>query len=418
MNDAALDFSPGRGDARAAQLRDPGPVAQPAQAAAADAAAKHERIAWRSWVPWTLVVVAAAIGLVAGLNVWVKRQALNTDNFTNASAHMLENDKIRSALSVYLVNELYSNVNVSQTLQQRLPPTLDPLAPEIAAGLKPVATRAADALLGRPRVQQLFRDAVRRAHELFMAVINGKKGILVSTNGNVVLDLGALIQQLANQTGLGARLAERLPPGAGQITILKGNQLKTARDTVKVVRVLSYLLFFLVIAIYAAAVYLARKRRTLLMGIGVSVLLIGLIILVVRRFAGSYLVDALTTGNVDTKSAVSAAWAIETQLLRNVGVNAVIYGISIMFAAWIAGGSRSATWVRRVLAPTMRDRPLVLYGAVTLVLLLILLAGPTDAQRIFPLLILFAFAYVGTVILRRQTLREFPAEPAAQQAAA
>ena len=34
-------------------------------------------MAWRSWVPWTLVVIAAVIGLVASLNVWVKRQALS-----------------------------------------------------------------------------------------------------------------------------------------------------------------------------------------------------------------------------------------------------------------------------------------------------------------------------------------------------
>ena len=38
----------------------------------------------------------------------------------------------------------------------------------------------------------------------------------------------------------------------------------------------------------------------------------------------------------------------------------------------------------------------------------LLLAGPTDAQRIYPLLILFVFAYIGTEVLRRQTLREFP----------
>jgi hypothetical protein len=56
----------------------------------------------------------------------------------------------------------------------------------------------------------------------------------------------------------------------------------------------------------------------------------------------------------------------------------------------------------------MRDHPFWIYGAVTLVLFLVLLAGPTDAQRIFPLLILFALAYVGVEVLRRQTVREFP----------
>jgi uncharacterized membrane protein YwaF len=189
---------------------------------------------------------------------------------------------------------------------------------------------------------------------------------------------------------------------------MKGSQLDTARKAVKVIRVLSYFLFFLVIALYAVAVYLGRNHRKVLLGVGVSVLVVGLIVLVVRRFAGDYLVDALNN-NPDTKGAVSATWAIGTELLRNTGINGVIYGIVIIFAALIAGPSRPATWTRRTLAPAMRAYPVVVYGFVTLILLLVLLAGPTDAQRIFPLLILFAFAYVGVEVLRRQTMREFPA---------
>jgi len=148
-------------------------------------------------VPWALVVLAAVIGLVSALNVWVKRQALDTDNWTNASSQLLENDKIRGALSVYLVNQLYENSNVTQRLQQRLPPALDPLAPQISLGLEQVAVRATDQLLARPRVQQLWREANRHAHQLFIGVLNGKKGILVSSGGNVVLNLQPILKQLA-----------------------------------------------------------------------------------------------------------------------------------------------------------------------------------------------------------------------------
>jgi hypothetical protein len=385
-------------------------VAEPAHVVAASEK-KHERLAWRTWLPWAIVVLAAVIALVAALNVWVKRQALSTDNWTNASSQLLENDQIRSALSVYLVNQLYENVNVSQELEQRLPPPVKPLAPQIALGLQQVAIRATDGLLARPRVQQLWREANRRAHRRFIAVLDGKHSALQTDNGNVVLNLQPILQQLEQRTGIGSRVQGKLPPDAGKITVMKGNQLDTARKTVKVIRVMSYFLLFLVIALYAVAVYLGRDRRKMLLGVGVSVLLVGLLVLVVRRFAGNYLVDALT-GNPDAKGAVTATWAIGTELLRNVGENAIIYGIVIIFAAWIAGPSRPATWSRRVSAPTMRDRPLVVYGVVTLVLILVLLAGPTDGQRVYPLLVLFALAYVGTEVLRRQTAREFPGGPA------
>jgi hypothetical protein len=120
-------------------------------------------------------------------------------------------------------------------------------------------------------------------------------------------------------------------------------------------------------------------------------------------------VDALSGDAPDAHDAVSATWAIGTELLRNTGLNAVIYGIVIIIAAWVAGPSRPATWTRRTLAPAMRDYPIVVYGVVTAVLFIVLLAGPTDSQRIYPLLVLFAFAYMGVEVLRRQTMREFPA---------
>jgi hypothetical protein len=380
-----------------------------AESVPAAAAHEHHRLAWRTWVPWALVVLAAVIGLVAALNVWVKRQALSTNNFTNASSQLLENDQIRGALSVYLVNQLYASVDVPAALEQRLPPQAKGLAPTIAGALRDPAVRTTDALLARPRVQALWREANRRAHQAFINLLNGKHELLVSTNGQVVLNLRPLVKQLAEQLGLSGERLKQLPPDAGQIVVMKGNQLETARRMVKVIRVLSFFLLFLVLALFAAAIYLARgRRRKLLLGCGISVLIVGLIVLVVRRYAGDYLVSALTS-NPDEKAPVSAAWAIETQLLRNVGINTVIYGIGIIFAAWIAGTSRAATWSRRQLAPTMRNHPIVIYGAVALALFIVLIAGPTDAQRIYPLLILFALAFVGTEVLRRQTEREFPA---------
>jgi hypothetical protein len=363
---------------------------------------------WRRWVPWVLIVVAATIGLVASLNVWVKRQALSTDNWANASSQLLENREIRSALSVYLVDQLYEKVDVGQALEERLPPETKPLGPPLAAALQPALVRVTDGLLGRPRVQQLWENSNRRAHRLFTALVEGKHGVLQATNGNVVLDLRPLLDEVVERTGVGERVQQRLPPDAGQLVVMEGSELETARRSVDVIRVLSYFLVFLMLALFAAAVYIARdRRRKMLMAAGVSLVIVGLIVLVARRFAGSYLVDALTS-NPDAKDSISAAWAIGTELLRDVGINVVIYGALVVFAAWIAGPSRPAVWSRRVSAPTMRDRPVVVYSLVSLVLLVVLLTGPTDAQRVYPLLVLFALALVGTEVLRRQTMREFP----------
>jgi len=365
---------------------------------------------WHRWVPWVLIVLAAIIALLAALNVWVKRQALNTNNFTSASSQLLADDDVRNAISVYVVNQLYENVDVSKALEERLPPATKPLAPTIAGALQPALVRTTDTILGRPRFQQAFENSVRRAHELFIAVLDGKRGILVSTNGNVVLDLRPILEEVVNETGIGGRVLQQLPPDAGQITVMKGNQLETARKGVKVVRAASYFLLFLVLALIAAAIWIARgRRRTMLLAAGASFVIVGLVVLLVHRLAGSYVVDALTN-NPDAEKPVTAVWAIETQLLRNVGINAIIYGILGIFAAWIAGPSRPATYLRRV---GLHERPLLGFGALAIVVLILLVTGPTDGDRIYPLLVVAGVAFVGLEVLRRQTNRELGSEPAA-----
>src|SRR5262249_37563117 len=102
------------------------------------------------------------------------------------------------------------------------------------------------------------------------------------------------------------------------------------------------------------------------------------------------------------------AWGIGTHLLRNTAINLLAYGTAIVAAAWLAGPSRPATALRRWFAPTLREHPVVVYAVVTVALLIFLAAGPTDASRLIPLLILFGFTYLGVEMLRRHTAREFP----------
>lgn len=364
---------------------------------------------WRMIVAWVLIVVASIIALGAAMDVWVKRQALDTNNWTAASSDMLQDDDIRSALSVYLVNELYTNVDVQARLEQRLPEQLKGLAAPLAATLRQGAVRGVDDLLARPRVQQLWKVANQKAHKLFLAVIDNNDGRLQTTNGEVVLDLRPMIEQLAQREGFAGQLAQKLPPDAGHLVILKSDQLGSAQTAVRTIKAMSYFLGILVLALYALAVFLVGtgRRRTMIMSVGFAILLVGVILLAVRRFAGGWVVNSLNK-NPDFDAATAAVWSIGTNLLRNVAVNLIVYGVVIAVAAWLAGPSRPATALRRWLAPTLRDHPVIVYGIVTLGLLIFLASGPTDSSRLIPLLILFGFGYLGVEVLRRQTAREFP----------
>ena len=366
---------------------------------------------WRRITIWVLIVLAGLIGLVSALTVWAKRQALETDKWVATSSRLLEDDEIRGALSLYLVDELYTNVDVTAQLQERLPPEVKPLAGPIAGGLRELSVRAADNLLSRPAVQTLWEEANRRAHEAFIRIVDDEGEFLQTGEGEVVLDLQPLVQQLADRIGLTEeQVEERLGPDAGRIVIMEADQLGTVQTAVELIRKLSIWLAIAILVLFGIAVYLAEgRRRETLRAVGITFVVVGVLLLVIRRLAGDWIVDALASGEPIRDSA-SNAWYIGTDLLAGIAWTAIIYGAIVILAAWVAGPTRLAVAVRQRLAPSLRDRPGLVYAVVGGLYLLLVAWGPTPAFRQpWSILVFAALTGLGVEAFRRLTVREFPA---------
>lgn len=107
----------------------------------------------------TLLVLATVIGIGGAFAVWVNRQALNTSNWSSTSSQILENKQVQTALSAYLVHELFTNVDVSADLQKVLPKQLQPLSGPAAAGVQQLASQVAPRVLASPQVQAAWVQA-------------------------------------------------------------------------------------------------------------------------------------------------------------------------------------------------------------------------------------------------------------------
>jgi hypothetical protein len=106
-----------------------------------------------------LLVLATVIGIGATFAVWVNRQALNTSNWSSTSSRILADKKVQTALSAYLVRELFANVDVSAELQTVLPKLLQRLSGPAAAGLQQLAGQLAPRVLASPVVQDAWVQA-------------------------------------------------------------------------------------------------------------------------------------------------------------------------------------------------------------------------------------------------------------------
>ena len=394
-------------------------------------AAPVARRAHRFLVP-VLLVLATIIGIAATFAVWVNRQALNTSNWSSTSGKILEDKKVQTALSAYLVHELFSNVNVSADLQKVLPAQLQPLAGPAAAGLQQLAGTVAPKVLASPQAQAAWVQANVAAHKELLKVLNGGGPVVSTGSGVVTLNLHTLVSQLAatlgvssqvaavqsklqGSTGASARAAAQkklgitLPPANGQLVIMRSNQLKTAQDIASAVKNLAIVLPALAILLFALAVYLARgRRRRTLRTSGWCFVLIGVVLLLIRRIGGNAVVNGLVKVP-SNKPAVHDVWNIGTSLLQGIAVAMIVYGIVIVAAAWLAGPTRPATATRKFLAPSLRQSPAVAYAVVGAVLLLVVLWGPTPAFRnVWWILVFVVLLALGVTMLRRETAREFP----------
>src|SRR3954447_21570915 len=229
----------------------------------------------RALVP-TLLVLATLIGFAGAFAVWVNRQALNTDNWATTSGKLLADQKVRTALSAYMVDQLFSNVDVASELKGVLPPRADALAAPAAAGLQQLAGQAAPRLLARPRGQDAWVAANLAAHRQLRRVIDGGGSVVSNADGNVTLNLHTLVTQLATSLGVqdqvaaaqsklqgsgGAqaralaqqKLGITLPTATGQLVIMRSDDLKTAQDVAGSIKGLAIALPVLAIALFALA---------------------------------------------------------------------------------------------------------------------------------------------------------------------
>jgi len=355
-----------------------------------------------------LVVVGALLAVVALLAAYVRYQALDTNTVEDTAGQLIADDAIRNQVAAALVDQLFSNVDVEALLDEQLPAQQKGLAGPIAGAVRLGAEPAASRLLERPRIQELWVRSVTQAHRALINVLEGDTRALETQGGNVVLNLRPLIIQFGDRIAIVGRIDQRLPPDAGQITILKSDQLETAQDLTQLLKVLGLWLWLVPLVLWALALWIARgRRRAIMRMIGISAIIVGLLILVVRRVAGSIIVDRLSPAE-SVKMAAGDAWEILTASLRDGGLTLLFLGVVMLVAVWLVGPSRSGTATRRWLAPYLA-RPEIAFGAAAALLLLLVWWGPVIQSRQWRAVLAAAIVLaLGVQLLRRETRAEFP----------
>src|SRR6476620_8219701 len=94
-----------------------------------------------------LIVLGSLLAFLSVFAIWTERQALDTGEWVNTSGRLIQNSKIREAVSKYLVDQLYENVDVEKEVGKKLPKEFKDLAGPISGGVRQVAGSGAEKVL-------------------------------------------------------------------------------------------------------------------------------------------------------------------------------------------------------------------------------------------------------------------------------
>ena len=360
-------------------------------------------------IPKVLVAFAALFAFLAIFTTWIDRQALDSDQWTETSGELLEDEVISDAVATYAVEQLFTNVDIAKLLEKRLPDDVKPLAGPVSGGVRQFAQTAAERGLQSDRAQNLWKDANRTAHQTLVRILKDDSDAVSTQDGVVVLDLRPIVAQIAGEVGLEKQVEERLPADVAELEVADAEQLETARKITGALEGLALLFTLGSIGLFALAAYLAKGERWMIMfAYGLGLIVAGLTAIAVRGVASGLVVDELATTEA-VREPAEHAWEISTSLLQDIARGVIAYGVLFSLASFLASPAPAAMKVRHAMAPTLRERRPIVWGAFGAAVFIYLIASPpTNFRNLMLTLSLIALAAIAVEGLMRKSAVEFP----------
>jgi hypothetical protein len=304
---------------------------------------------------WAVLLVAALLGGLAVVAVYVRSELLDTAAYVQTVAPLGTDPTVRNAVAQRLTDEIVTRSDI-KGLANRLaaqleaggaPRQVSDLVNPLIGGVSSLLNHKINDLMTTDQFEAAWNDINRAAHQGLVTVLTGQKGRYVSSQGDTVtIDLGELLslvkQKLVDE---GLTILGKIPDVSIPYTLVQSDQLPKVRKYTQFLDAAGTWLPWLALVLFIGGILLAPNRRRgvivgfVLLGIGVAELLAALSLL------RSYYVDNLPPS---VRSPEAATIVIDTVLRFLVASLETVLVASLVFVvgALLAGPSTPAVWLR------------------------------------------------------------------------
>lgn len=294
---------------------------------------------WQKIVILICVALAGALLVTGNILFWAGNSLVKEDRFVATTSPLIKQPEIQQGIALYATNKLYENVDIEQEIQNVLPPRAEFLAPSISGQVRNATQSSLEKILANEKFQDTWTSTVTKAHS---RIINYVKNY----QGNGTISLNDVYQSLSKQlegTKLSFAANKTLPSSVGSITLIQASWLPAAHNLVTNIDLYRFLAILIVMVASALAIWLARNRRKMVIGLGALYsVLMAISLLSIRIFQQSIPAKVASEYQPAVKTAVN----IITQPLIIQTRTILLLSILTMIVAWLTGPYKVAVTVR------------------------------------------------------------------------
>lgn len=220
-----------------------------------------------------LLVLAAVLSIPAVVLLWVQRDIVNVNRFTETARGVLDEPGVQADISDRVTVAVMEQLHVPELIDSaadELPPRLSDalhkIEPALDSAVNDYVSHTATSLVGSSQFAAIWDRVNRIAHEAVFKLLQGQ-------GDSVTLDLAPVVQELKTRlVNRGFGLAANIPDLHPTYTLASSPKIAKARDFYSAFEVLRWLIPVLALVFLAAGVLLARNRwRALMWGaIGIA----------------------------------------------------------------------------------------------------------------------------------------------------
>ena len=326
-----------------------GSAAAPEKGTTEERTTEERNKAGRKTAIVTLLVLASILAPLAVASIWVKNQVTDTNRYVRTVKPLASNEAIQSAIAANLTDALFTRVDVEARAREALPPRLKQFAAPAAVGIENFTQDYTKKFLATDAFQKIWVEVNRRAHKQLNKILTGQGHYVQTAHGEVVVDLAPVLARLKDRLDArGITVFDRVPTNSvnSRFVLISSKNLDNAQKGVRLLKAAAIVLPLLVLALYAIAIGISRRRRRTLLQASLG-LVAGMALLGIGLTIGRSIYLDYVAGPKLPHDAATAFYDVLVHYLR-LGIR-VIAGLALLVAAgaFVTGPSRAAVAIRR-----------------------------------------------------------------------